>query len=571
MSKRVYIISIFLLVASGLSSSHAQEQTVGLFLNDSRSYEGYTLFSPLGGRTSFLINNEGEWVNSWDHAYNPNGGSYLLENGHLLLMDREPNPHPNPAIPNSFGGIKELDWDGTLVWSYSYSDSLNRTHHDLAKMPNGNVLIIAYEYKNTSEILAAGRDSTKIPTGGGMWPDHIIEVKPILPDSGEIVWEWHAWDHLIQDVDASKANYGVVEDHPELIDINYDLAGNESGDWLHFNGINYNEMLDQIVLSTPHFNEFWIIDHSTSTEEAAGHTGGRYGKGGDLLYRWGNPAAYRAGTQDDQLLFFNHDAQWIEPGLPGEQNMLVFDNGRFRPVQEGQNFSRIFELSPPINDDGSYNLEGDGTFHPGEIEWTYTDPDRFFSEIVSGMHRLPNGNTIIVEGTAGRIFEVTQEGDVVWDYISPVAVGRIFAQGDTIPPHGFNPNWGANVLFRAYRYKPDYAGLQGRDLTPKGPIEALATSNEEVTDLPTEIALSSNYPNPFNSRTNITFTIPIQRRVKIRVYDTMGKLVATVTDKLYKPGMHVEQFDATGLASGMYLYRIESKGTILTKTMLLIK
>ncbi len=91
-----------------------------------------------------------------------------------------------------------------------------------------------------------------------------------------IVWEWYAWDHLIQDYNASKENYGVVGDHPELIDINYGISSSLS-DWLHANSIDYNEKFDQILISVHNFNEIWVIDHSTTLEEAAGHTGGRVG------------------------------------------------------------------------------------------------------------------------------------------------------------------------------------------------------------------------------------------------------------------------------------------------------
>src|SRR5690606_15913622 len=109
-----------------------------------------------------------------------------------------------------------------------------------------------------------------------------------------------------------------------------------------FNAIDYNPQLDQIMISTREFSELWIIDHSTTTAEAAGHTGGRSGKGGDILYRYGNPAAYNRGTRADQKFFYQHDAQWIEPGLPGAGNILVFNNGWNRV--DGSSFSSVIEL-----------------------------------------------------------------------------------------------------------------------------------------------------------------------------------------------------------------------------------
>ena len=119
-------------------------------------------------------------------------------------------------------------------------------------------------------------------------PDHVIEVEPNGSSGGNIVWEWHVWAHLIQDYDPAKDNYGVVEDHPELIDINF-MAISAGKDLNHINAIDYNEEFDQILLTSAGQDEIWVIDHSTTTEESAGHTGGTSGKGGDLLYRWGNP------------------------------------------------------------------------------------------------------------------------------------------------------------------------------------------------------------------------------------------------------------------------------------------
>ena len=158
------------------------------------------------------------------------------------------------------------------------------------------------------------------------------------------MWQWNAWDHLIQDYDASVDNYGVVADHPELLDINFiGATGNQAGraDWMHCNGIDYNAVLDQIVLSCKNMNEIYIIDHSTTTAEAAGHTGGNSGKGGDLLYRWGNPQAYDSGLSSDQQLFGQHDVQWIEEGRAGAGDLLLFNNGVGRP--------RVFHLSMSFN------------------------------------------------------------------------------------------------------------------------------------------------------------------------------------------------------------------------------
>ena len=224
------------------------------------------------------------------------------------------------------GGVEKIAWDGTVLWHFTYYTSNYLSHHDIEPLPNGNILMIAWEYRTRNEAIAAGRNPNFLQ-GNTIMPDHIIEVEPTGQSSGNIVWEWHVWDHLIQEYNPAKENYGIVADHPELIDINF---GERPDDINHINSIDYNEKFDQILLSVNSFSEIWVIDHSTTTQEAAGHNGGNSGKGGDILYRWGNPQAYHAGDVSDQAFYNQHDAQWIEAGSPGEGNILVFNNGNYK-------------------------------------------------------------------------------------------------------------------------------------------------------------------------------------------------------------------------------------------------
>ena len=140
----------------------------------------------------------------------------------------------------------------------------------------------------------------------------------------EIIWKWHLWDHLIQDQDSSLNNYGIIKNHPELIDINIGSFTNPNeGDWLHTNSIAYHEQYDQIIFSSRHLCEIYIIDHSTTIAEASEHTGGNSNKGGDILYRWGNPINYGRGTINDQKLNAQHGAHWIPQGFPGSGNIII--------------------------------------------------------------------------------------------------------------------------------------------------------------------------------------------------------------------------------------------------------
>ena len=442
---------------AGLPPAAAQQQTVGLFVNDVGACEGYTLLARMYGKRSLLINNDGLLVHSWNGCYDQ-VMSYLLEDGHLLRHVQLPAVDQRFHNAFGYGGrIEELDWDGTRVWEFELSSSQRLAHHDIEKLPNGNVLISVWEYHTRNEALAAGRNPATIMNA--LWSDAILEVRPTPPSGGTIVWEWRVWDHLIQDHDPTKANFGAVGDHLELLDLNFP-QGIMIEDWNHVNSVKYNPSLDQIVLSSRIFSEFWVIDHSTTSQEAAGHAGGRSGKGGDILYRWGNPQVYRRGTAADQKLFSQHDAQWVPPDRPGAGDFLVFNNGNGRG-----DYSSVDEIvAPPMDRNRNYPILPGSPYDPTAPAWSYTSdpPEAFYSHMIGGVERQPNGNTLICEGNHGVIFEVTSDGTEVWRYVSPV--------GSNGPVHqGVAASW--NNVFKARRYAPDYPGLVGKALTPGDPVE----------------------------------------------------------------------------------------------------
>ena len=152
--------------------------------------------------------------------------------------------------------------------------------------------------------------------------------------------------------------------------------------------------------------------------------------GGNLVGFWingvrvvdGRKVAYDSGTADDQVFYGQHDAQWIEAGRPGAGNILVFNNGRGRP--EGA-YSSIEELTPPVDVNGNYTLDGPA-YGPDAVTWSYTadPPTDLYSQNISGTQRLGNGNTLIVESDRGRVFEVTPDGEIVWKYINPAQTGE---------------------------------------------------------------------------------------------------------------------------------------------------
>lgn len=375
---------------------------------------GHRLYSPLGVNTStYLVDDAGVVVHTWRTTYPVGVSAYLRPNGNLLRTIRTA-----PGAAGAGGGIQEVALDGTLVWDYRHTFAGVRAHHDIEILPNGNILLIAWVDKTPAEARAAGRDPQAL--GSVFQPDMIAEIKRTGPTSGAIVWEWHVWDHLIQDLDPNAANYGNVGAHPELIDINFpprelapiDPIGPPAAppppptDFNHFNSVSYDPIHDWVIISAHSQSEIWIIDHSTTTAEAAGHTGGRYGKGGDLLYRWGNPRSYRAGSVADQKLFFQHSAKRVPPGYPGAGNITVFNN-QIDPASE------VWELVLPIDAAGNFSRGAGGAYGPAGPVWRYAAPG-FHSAFMSSCERLPNGNTLICSSLQGRAFEVSPAGQVVW-------------------------------------------------------------------------------------------------------------------------------------------------------------
>ena len=435
--------------------------TVGVTISTPDVTPGYVLFNQLEDETTYLIDNAGRLVHSWETTTPPGNAMYLTDDG-LLIRCGDPGPNPVFSAGGDAGLIEALNWDGDVVWSAVISDSQQRAHHDIAVLPNGNVIAIAWELMTPAEAIAAGRNPATLPDGA-LWPEKLIELEPDGAGGTNVVWEWRMRDHFIQDFDATKANFGVVADHPEKIDINFRL--NNSADWIHANSIDYNAERDEILLNSPRFREYWVIDHSTTTKEAAGPAG-------DIKFRWGNPEAYDSGTSADTVLYNQHDAHWIKPGVAGAGRISVFNNGQGRP--EGA-YSSIDEVLPPIDGGtGAYVLDGD-VFGPPSLTETYVadPPESFYSSFISGSQHQPGGNLLICEGAFGRFFEVNSTGEIVWEYINPITASGPLVQGQPVPGGAGSTQ---NRCFRAERYLPDFPGFVGQDLTPGDVLEIIPAS-----------------------------------------------------------------------------------------------
>jgi len=486
-----------------------QGPTETRYWDKARAYNGYTLFA--GHGRTFLIDMEGRVVHTWRTGTNPR----LLSNGHILDATRDD--------PSGFQGFQEVDWDGKVVWRYTEKRKDYAPHHDWVRIFNKKLnayttLYIANRTITHEQAIAAGCDPAKGPYsardqqrgrggkggkggggrgrgGGAPQVDAVVEVDM----DGNIVWEWWFFDHVIQDVDPTKANYvgkgKTIADYPGRLNLN--LPGKPvRGDWLHCNSLDYNAELDQIVINSVQ-GEFYVIDHGHTfvAGDAKASIAKAAGPAGDFLYRFGDPARYAKGdppsilenwtksTTGQKQIGGSHDVQWIKPGLPGAGNLLVFNNGQY--LFEATPQSYIFEINGMLDaagrNAGRYVDPPDAGYHvvtsphdthkspkriSNHIVWTYGSKSNqgFFSHIGSGCQRLPNGNTLICADTEGHFIEVTPEGELVWEYVSPVTKthGIVKVLPDSVPM--------TNAVFRAYRYGPDHPALKGRDLTPKGTI-----------------------------------------------------------------------------------------------------
>jgi hypothetical protein len=523
--------------------SNAQN-TVGTIAVTNDVYDGYTLFSSF--KKTFLINNCGQVVNEWTSDFPPGNAVYLLPNGNLLRAGRENDK--SDIIFGGQGGIVELyNWEGVRIWSYSFNSNQERQHHDVYPMPNGNILVLIAESWSKQQAIEHGRDPSKI-TEERLYNEKIIEVKPIGSNQFDLVWEWNINDHLIQDFDNTKFNFGDVSKAPEKLDINFLNDGNGSANWLHINSIQYNEARDQIVLSSRNLSEIYIIDHSTTTAEATTSSGGNSNKGGDFLYRWGNPQAYKQGGEEDQKLFGQHYAYFIDKGFSFEDKIIVFNNGNGRDPK----YSEIFILEPKTTN-GLYDYLENTAFGPENLDYVYSQFDGvndsdFYSRIVSGAQMLPNGNILICEGAEGKFFEIDSNEQVVWSYINPSSNlnGEIVSQGDA-PKN--------NLTFRALKYSRDYKAFEGKTLNVGNPIEknfnldACATLN---TNKPFFNEILTISPNPSSGIFKLNIKVD-----KITIYDYLGKEILEVED--------TNKIDLYNYSKGLYFIKILKEGKATTR------
>jgi hypothetical protein len=510
--------------------------SLGLLVSYSQQWGEYTLYSVQNSTSAYLVDTNGSNYHTWTFNSGAKTGysTYMMPGGTIVRTVSHQGNSFNGG--GSTGQVQKVDWNNNVIWDYVCSTTTYCSHHDIHPMPDGNVLIIAWESKSASQSTQAGSRYSHI-----MWPDKIIEVEPSGTNGGNIVWEWHAWDHLVQDYDASKDNYGVVADHPELLDINY-ANSQQTKDWMHVNGIDYNEELDQIVFSSHFLNELYVIDHSTTTAEAAGHTGGNSGKGGDFLYRWGNPVAYDAGGTT--IFHVVHDAHWVPPGCPNANYLVGFNNNGV-----SNNQSSIDLISPPY--DGYNYLHTPGSAYAPST-YTMRHACNGHTQDVGSSQQLPNGNMLISVTQSGLVYEINSSQTLLWSKTINGGVPNarrytrcyventippsptITQQGDTLyAGDGISYRWflndnliqGASASFlvpeQTGSYQVAVTDLNGCESGLSEPYYFEITG---ITDHQVNVNLTV-YPTPTDGIITLGGKISPDDLLVIRIYDRSGRIV----------------------------------------------
>ena len=528
-----------------------------------QSFNGFALYNSQGSSTTYLIDENQNIAHSWNMSTECNYAVALKENGNLVRGTKaNTSVFSNGNIAAAGGKVQEIAPDGTIVWSFDYANSDHVSHHDLTLIGD-NVLLTAYEKRSSLELNAAGYSNAN----SEKWPTHFVELEPDGNGGANIVWRWNIWDHMCQDIDPSKPNYvNDVSDHPELIDINMIQGGGGpgggggGGDWFHVNGVDYNEDLDQIVFSSRFAHEIYIIDHSTTTIQAASHSGGNSGMGGDILYRWGNPSNYNmSGPQiiDNAV----HDARWItDDGRPNGGFLQVFNNSGV-----SNNQSAIDGIETPWDPVTNTYLRTPGqAFIP--LSYTTRYECAYSSSGQSASDRMSNGNIYVNasggQGGAGVMYEVDSLGTIIWgpypagsqkgfryecDYPGIIALEPYMNTATTTCFISVAESWDC--------ISPGNCQDPG---TGQGLYSNLAACQSNCTINTIEDIEINNlklFPNPTNSVFMIRFESSLSARITAEVYNKLGQKVFH-KEVVNFSGKFEQEINLEGYEEGVYIVKV---------------
>jgi len=530
------------------------------FLN-AQQWNGLTLYSNTGSQIAYLIDTANTVVKTWNFTGGGTGYStHLAPGGDLYRSVITTNVLSGGGMT---GKIQKWSYSGVLIWDYTYSSSTYCMHHDHCIMPNGNVLIISYDVKSAATVTAAGGNNNIT-----VWAEKILELQPTGLNTANIVWQWNVWDHLVQNLNSNLANYQTsIVNNPQLLNINYALQK----DWIHMNGIDYNPILDQIVVSSHNLNEWYVIDHSTTTAQAAGHTGGNGGKGGDFLYRWGNPFAYQAGSSS--VLNVTHDAHWIPEGIPNAGQLTGVNNkGITVPTSQ----TTVDRISTPRTN-YNYAITTGTAYLPASYTSRHVSPS--YTSNMGSADQFPNGNQMVCLATSGYIYEIDPSNTVIWSkstggttpqahryttcYINnpaPYPPSISYNSPSLVSTTGTSYQWYFNgdliVGATSQTYTPSQYGIyvvRTTDVNGCVYVYSQGFDYSAVTSIGSEKDNSNSltvFPNPTNGTIELNFNGYAQTDFNVSVFDNTGKLVLTSKNET--------KVNLSALSNGLYILKVSS-------------
>ncbi|MBA3680800.1 MAG: aryl-sulfate sulfotransferase [Bacteroidetes bacterium] len=536
--------------------------TIALFCavkTNAQKWNGLTLYSNSGSSIGYLIDTNNTVVKTWNFTGGGTGYSTHLAPGGDLY--RTVSISTSLIGGGMTGKIQRWSYAGVLLWDYTYSSTTYCMHHDHCVLPNGNVLIISYDVKSAATVTANGGTNNII-----VWAEKILELQPTGLNTANIVWQWNVWDHLVQNVNSNLANYQTsIVNNPQLLNINYA----SQKDWMHMNGIDYNPILDQIVVSSHNLNEWYIIDHSTTTAQAATHSGGNAGKGGDFLYRWGNPFAYQAAGST--ILNVTHDSHWIPEGSPNAGYLVGINNkGQISPSTKTC-VDQI--LSPRTN--YNYTINAGSAYTPASYLNRHLSSG--YTSNMGSSDQFPNGNQMICLATAGTIYEINSAGTVVWTkstggttpqshryttcYINNAAPSQpviSYTNPDLISTPGTTYQWYFNgdliVGATSQTYTPSQYGIYVVRTTDANGCVNVYSKGFDYT-MVTSVKTQNNtlnslmiFPNPTTGNIELDFNGYTETDFTVSIFDNTGKLVLKSKNEV--------KIDMSDLNTGLYILNI---------------
>ena len=402
-----------------------------------KTWSGYTIVDTADSNGAVLLDMNDNEVRRWPQMSGM-GPFRMLPGGYVMGADEFRAPHQESVA------IQQLDWDNEVVWRFDRLEEVKteevedengettggetiwaaRHHHDWQRegSPAGYYAPDAEPRTTDGKTMILGHKNLIVPEIS----DKLLEDDYIYEFSwdGEILWEWLASDHVDEfgfSQDARNAIYRSVQFNERR----------QSADWLHINSATYLGPNQWYNGGDERFHPEHIMISSREANFIA-----IIARDGSIVWRLGPDYTITDEMAEVGQILGQHNPHIIPEGLPGEGHLLVFDNGG----DGGYGFAN------PARPNGTNSMTRDNSrlleINPAtlEIVWEYsfsgTERFQFYSSYVSNAQRLPNGNTLVNEGMHGRVFELTEDKEIVWEFVSP------YFSDDEPPSH---------CIYRAYR------------------------------------------------------------------------------------------------------------------------